>query len=117
MDICLENNQAGFNAVHVACKTGQKAVLEFMINKGLTQLDDKDEILQNTPLHHAIKNGNINIVRFLLTPVRLVELSICNRDGLSPLHLACKLGFTEIVRCLVEEAKADIKQKAVGQSG
>lgn len=54
----------------------------------------------NTPLHIAIQNGNIEIVRTLLADG--CDLDARNADGLTPLDLAVKLNQDEIVRLLLE---------------
>lgn len=55
----------------------------------------------NTPLHIAIQNGNIEIVKALLADE--CDLGARNADGLTPLELAVKLNHDEIVRLLLEK--------------
>ena len=54
----------------------------------------------NTPLHFAIQNGNIEIVKTLLAGG--CNLGERNADGLTPLDLATMLNNEEIVRLLLE---------------
>jgi len=54
----------------------------------------------NTPLHIAIQNNNIDIVKALLADG--CDLNERNADGLNPLDLATMLNNEEIVRLLLE---------------
>jgi len=54
----------------------------------------------NTPLHIAIQNNNIEIVKALLADG--CDLNERNADGLNPLDLATMLNNEEIVRLLLE---------------
>ena len=57
----------------------------------------------NTPLHLAVQNGNIEIVKMLLDAGH--DLNAVNADDLTPLQLAIQLGHTEIVTLLSEKNK------------
>jgi len=56
--------------------------------------------MSNTPLHLAVQNGNIEIVKTLLA--NGCDLNACNADGLTPLDLAITTNNTEIVQLLLE---------------
>jgi hypothetical protein len=53
-----------------------------------------------------LKNGDIAAVKKLHESGRLVNC--CNRFNESLLHLACRRGYTDIVRYLLEDAKVNI---------
>jgi ankyrin repeat protein len=54
----------------------------------------------NTPLHIAIQNGNIEIIKSLLADGCNVHAR--NNEGLTPLDLATTLNSEEIVHLLLE---------------
>ena len=54
----------------------------------------------NTPLHLAVQNGNIEIIKTLLASGG--DLDARNADGLTPLDLAITTNNTEIVQLLLE---------------
>ncbi len=109
INICLETNQAGLNAVHIACKNGRETILQCMVNMGLTDLNEKDIFDCYTPLHHAVLNSNLEAVKYL-SDIGLVDLDGEDQMGQSPIHLACNLGFIKITRYLVEKAGVDTKK-------
>ena len=66
-----------------------------------------------TPLHHAVKEGDIETVGFLSKTG--AELDVTDPDGKTPLHYAAEYGFSDISRLLVESgARIEIFCEAVG---
>ena len=66
----------------------------------------------NTPLHIAIRNGNIEIVKALLADG--CNLGERDADGLTPLDLAAKLNHDEIVRLLLERGAGHLPPPPTG---
>lgn len=66
----------------------------------------------NNALHAAVKNGKIEVVRFLITHKQLIEVR--NADGETPLHIAVSKGFCEICELLL---KADANVLAINKMG
>jgi hypothetical protein len=66
----------------------------------------------NTPLHIAIRNGNIEIVKALLSDG--CDLGAHNDEGLTPLDLAAKLNHDEIVRLLLERGAGHLPPPPTG---
>ena len=65
-----------------------------------------DTRLENTPLHKALCDGDINKVSALLGSGEC-NVNCADSNGFTPLHYACQFGHLEIVRVLVSEFKAD----------
>ncbi|XP_067685913.1 serine/threonine-protein phosphatase 6 regulatory ankyrin repeat subunit B-like [Haliotis asinina] len=55
--------------------------------------------LQQTPLHLAVITRQVNIVRRLMTAGARVDVT--DIHGNTPLHIACREGYQEIVECLL----------------
>jgi len=55
-----------------------------------------------TELVEATRNGNLPLIRSLFASGK--SLSSCNPFGESLLHMACRRGYTELVRFFIEEA-------------
>ena len=55
----------------------------------------------NLPLHTAVQNGNIEIVKMLLDAG--CNPNEVNSDGLTPLHIAAQMGLTDIAALLVDK--------------
>ena len=66
----------------------------------------------NTPLHIAIRNGNIEIVKALLADG--CNLGERDADGLTPLDLATKLNHDEIVRLLLDRGAGHLPPPPTG---
>lgn len=49
----------------------------------------------NTPLDLAILNGHIEVVKLLLEEPE-TQTNLAKENGATPLHLACRKGYTEI---------------------
>ena len=54
----------------------------------------------------ACQKGNYNNVKELMTSTNVN--SLCKKNGLSPLHIACRNGHAEIVHILVCEGGANV---------
>ena len=66
----------------------------------------------NTPLHFAVQNGNVEIVKTLLA--RGYDQNVRNADGLTPLDLAIATNNTAITQLLLEHTN---KVQTVGKDG
>ncbi|XP_048238051.1 NF-kappa-B inhibitor cactus-like [Haliotis rufescens] len=56
-------------------------------------------LLKQTPLHLAVITRQVNIVRRLMTAGARVDVT--DIHGNTPLHIACREGYQEIVECLL----------------
>ncbi|KAG4390417.1 hypothetical protein GLYMA_06G294200v4 [Glycine max] len=101
----LERNKKGYLPLHLACKRGYvKMVKEFLelewpINPYIV-LNQKGQNI----LHIAAKNGRGGVVEYLLRNCKTYDLSITQKDydGNTPLHLASKNLFPEIIHLITE---------------
>lgn len=62
-----------------------------------------------TPLHRASSQGHLDIVRFLLSCKR-IRIDLSNREGDTPLHLACE-DENDSVAILLAQNGADLKRQ------
>jgi ankyrin repeat protein len=62
----------------------------------------------NTPLHDAVYNEHIDVVRELLNNDAYIDDE--NDKGQTPLDIALKKDYTEIVKLLEEFNQVDIKE-------
>lgn len=60
----------------------------------------------NTPLHFAITNNNIEMVKELLT--QNINYNAKDENGRTPLHIAILLGLNDIANILIDSGKADM---------
>ena len=67
----------------------------------------------DTPLHCAVREGHVNCMYELLSCGATVS-GICNRGGMSVVHVAVVAGSVEILDTLLEHG-ANIEERQVGQ--
>jgi ankyrin repeat protein len=67
---------------------------------------------ERTPLHYAIKDGNIKIIKHLIEECH-ADVEAEDNKNLTPLDLALKKGNVEVVKYLNEQcqANAEVKNK------
>lgn len=89
-----------------ACETGDVSG----ITKALTT--DVQHVLVHardaegyTGLHHACKKGNTDVAKLLLD--NGADVNAVNKDGATPLALACQYGHDQTVHYLVKQRRAD----------
>jgi ankyrin repeat protein len=87
-------NSSGETGLHIAISCNNLRVMRELIKKG-ANINIKDNWKGQTPLHTAIKKKNINCVRILLE--NNADIEIKNKEGHTPLQLACKYNRHEIV--------------------
>ena len=58
-----------------------------------------------TPIHRACRNGNLDVVRYLLD--QKVNPSCQDKNAITPLHIACGTRYLSVVKLLVEDHMCD----------
>jgi ankyrin repeat protein len=90
-------------------KNTVKAILD---NKG-----DPNHVVEpsgNTPLHYAVQNSNLEIVKLLIAAG--ANINVINNDNTTPISMALNLASTDIYKVLVEEInRQNIKANEIAQ--
>ena len=81
-------NQDGDLPIHILCKRDSLSSIRLMYS--LFKLFDQKNILGDTPLHIALKNGVSNEIIFYLIEEANCDVTIQNGEGDLPLHIACR---------------------------
>lgn len=97
-DIHFIHPEVGFSYLSTACLRSNKPAIQFFLKHGanINQLD----INLTTPLFHAIKNRNIELVKFLLQQ-KDINLEQVIHDSGTVLHFGTTIGNLEIVKLLI----------------
>ena len=107
-DITASNND-GLNAVHMACLKEDSRFFEYFLTFAPDlNVKTKDG---STMLHYAAKSGNMKVVKLLLD--HGIDPNVVNDRLDTPLLLAMNRKHFEIVRFLVENYSASIKNSPV----
>lgn len=90
----------GKTSLHYAASRGFQDILLLLINAGanVNALDSE----KNTALHLACNNGQETCVKALIYSSTDLEVNVGNFFGDTPLHLATKWGYSDIVKILLE---------------
>jgi ankyrin repeat protein len=100
----VREDDRGATPLHIACWTNPPlSVVEALIQAFPGAIQDQD-VHGDTPLHVALTNPETNpdVIRALLEACPSAA-SIANKEGLYPLHKACRYGATEqVVNALLE---------------
>jgi len=96
----------GESLLHVACKSGQVAIVQYLCkHEALLELKDNNG---NTALHVAVGNGHFNVTRVLVE--KGANLCAADASGSTALHIAAKGGYLNIVQCLADSfAQIDMR--------
>jgi hypothetical protein len=90
-------DEKGFTALHVACKYGQLATVELLLERN-ANINVKD-LCGSTPLHHAASRGHQNVLLFLLH--KNAHPDVADTDGNTPLHVSSSNGHEACVKALL----------------
>ncbi|XP_062297967.1 transient receptor potential cation channel subfamily A member 1b [Scomber scombrus] len=100
-----QQNKLGHYAMHAAAFAGAKPAMEVILKAG-EELGHSSEAHINyldksmsSPLHLAVRGGNIETIRLCLATGAKVDQQ--QNDRSTPLHLACTQGATEVVKLML----------------
>ncbi|XP_037799271.1 serine/threonine-protein phosphatase 6 regulatory ankyrin repeat subunit B-like [Penaeus monodon] len=85
------SNKAKLTALHTAAERGNLEVLHLLLLQKDIALNSEDSE-RHTPPHLASKAGHWKICQALL--LAGADVAACNVRGLTPLHIAAKMGFS-----------------------
>ena len=103
MEICVDKNQIDDCVripLHVAAFSGYEEVVGlFMANIVDKNLRYNEGRFFSTPLLTAIKGKHLNVCKLMIEDYK-VDVNISDHSGMTPLHLASKMGQLEICKLL-----------------
>ena len=103
-DITIPDNQ-GNTPVHEAIKTGDTDLLQLVLSKNHSVVNEMNTSIIEPPLTAACKIQNLEVVEFLLAKVQ-ANPDIKNRDHLTPLAIACMLENVKMIELLLNKGAA-----------
>jgi len=91
-----------------------KQALDSLKHGNLIANINTTELNDFTPLHNAVGEGHIEIVKLLIN--KGANVSAITTEGRTPLHMACYNGNKEIIECLINEGADINKQEKDGNT-
>ena len=108
----LEFSDRKLNPLHIAAATEKVEVLNGFLDLGARH--DLVDDMGNSIMHLAAANGCVGVIRNFCD---YFPPNIKNKNGDTPLHLACKNGHTKIVNLLLQVKSIDLKvRNAIGDT-
>jgi len=92
-----ERDNEGMTPLIRAINMNQKESVIVLIKSG-ADINTPDSIFLNSPLHHAVIQGNSSLVKLLLE--KKADSSLRNNEGKSPLDLAVEMGNNAMAQLL-----------------
>ncbi|XP_071500366.1 uncharacterized protein [Diadema antillarum] len=106
-DVVNEEDDDGNTPLHHAAEAGHDATVQELIKANANVNSKNDESASyRIPLHYAAANGWIRTVQLLLK--KGSKINCGDSLQMTPLHLACQNGQTNMVKLLVYDNKANI---------
>ncbi len=93
-------------------RTGKMNIIPFRFENCVDAKDDFIMIDSLLPLHYAVRNQQVEIVRLLIE--KGASTTEPNNDKMSPLHVACEIGNTTIVELLLKHGDARAVNQTAG---
>lgn len=102
-------DERGTHALNCVCRMNKLDLTKLLFEKCLQDLDLTSQDAEgNTPLMHAVKNNNVDMVRLLVNAMRKFSLSVDQRNGedRTPYYAAVEMGFEECAHILSDVGNA-----------
>uniref|UniRef100_A0A453JG60 Serine/threonine-protein kinase BSK1-like TPR repeats domain-containing protein n=1 Tax=Aegilops tauschii subsp. strangulata TaxID=200361 RepID=A0A453JG60_AEGTS len=90
----------GMNALHAAAGCGSFSVFQYLVEEVKMDVDLPDTAQQFTPVAHAVTNGNLPAVKYLIDHGADVHQQRA-KGNITLLHAAAVHGYSEIVKFLL----------------
>lgn len=104
--IDLNETGTGLTSLLLALKCKSKKIAQVLLarsgNKALN-VTDIDPASGGTPLHLAVKEGYLGVVKALLGKLGVNDINVKDKEGFTPLHLAVKRGDPVMVKVLADK--------------
>jgi ankyrin repeat protein len=105
----LETKAGQYNVLQLAAKRGHAGVFELLLKNTTPSLFVDEN--GRTTLHDVATSGSLDTLRVALENESLLKfLNAGDRDGMTPLHLACAEGCRELIEELISSG-ADLNAK------
>jgi ankyrin repeat protein len=100
-DVRFTGGSCGRRAIHHAVLSGHTDIIQHLLMTGspINVVDAAGK----TPMHHAVEGKQLDVVRYLLEKGASLRCRTYQEDE-TPLHVAARLGYTEICRALLTRA-------------
>ena len=106
----IKGRYGASRALYVACKKGNLCLVRTLIHEYHTDLNDEDSY-GKTPFTLALENERDEVMLVLISEFGCDPTNTKDRNGVSPLHVACKKGNLSLVRTLIHDYHADLNDK------
>lgn len=90
----------GQSILHYAILSGNKDMVEYLLNNYSELSVNQSDSNWYTPLHISVMIGSVRITELLL--IKNANINSVNRDRQTPLHLAAQYGFCNIIVMLLD---------------
>ena len=100
----------GVSPLHVACEKGSLSLVRTLICDYHADFNDRDS-LGGTPFAWALNYRRDEVMLVLISEFGCDPTNIKDRNGVSPLHVACKKGNLSLVRTLIRDYHADFNDR------
>ncbi|MBI2785385.1 MAG: ankyrin repeat domain-containing protein [Legionella longbeachae] len=101
-------NSSGNLALHLAAEKGFLEIVQLCF-KALPESLNEQDCFSCTPLMHAVRNNQIEVIAWFLTQTQ-IDYSSCDSYGNSCLHVAARNDYAELLGFLIDKTNLDLNQ-------